>query len=291
VILTDLLQFVLGGLVIGSIYAIAAIAYTGIYNITGVINFAQGDMAMIAAMVAIHLCDAGIPYPLAVALAILFGGALGALIERTAIRPLRNHVLRAIIVTIGIGVALSGITVVLWGTEARTLPSPVPAQTLHILGATLPSHSLLVLVVSALLVCGLALLFQGTYIGRAFRACAVNPFAAQLAGIEVSTMSSLAFVLSGILGAIAGIMVAPITLMQYDTGIAIGLKGFVACMIGGLGNPVGAFAGGLFLGIVESLASGVLSSGWKNAIAFLLLIAILLLRPGGLFGEMERSAR
>jgi branched-chain amino acid transport system permease protein len=289
--MTDLVQFLLGGLVIGSIYAIAAIAYTGIYNITGVINFAQGDMAMISAMVAISLYGMGLPYPLAVALAILFGALLGAAIERLAIRPLRNHVLRAIIVTIGIGGALEGVAVVLWGTEARTLPSPVAARTLHAFDATLPSHSLAVLVVAGVLVGGLALLFQGTYIGRAFRACAVNPFAARLSGIEVSTMSALAFALSGVLGAIAGVMVAPITLMQYDTGLGIGLKGFVACMIGGLGNPIGAFAGGLFLGVVESLASGVLSSGWKNAIAFLLLIAILLLRPGGLFGELERSAR
>jgi branched-chain amino acid transport system permease protein len=289
--MTELLQFLLSGLVLGSIYAIAAIAYTGIYNITGVINFAQGDMAMIAAMVAISLYDATVPYPLAVALAVGFGGLLGAAIERVAIRPLGSHVVRAIIVTIGVGVALQGSAVVLWGTEARALPSPVPPQVLSLFGATLPSHSLAVLGVAALLVVGLGLLFQASYIGRAFRACAVNPFAAQLSGISVSTMSTLAFVLSGMLGAIAGVMVAPITLMQYDTGIAIGLKGFVACMIGGLGNPLGAFAGGLFLGVIEQLASGVLSSGWKNAIAFLLLIAILLLRPGGLFGELERSAR
>jgi branched-chain amino acid transport system permease protein len=288
---TDLAQFLFGGLVIGSIYAIAAVAYTGIYNITGVINFAQGDMAMIAAMVAIQLYDAAVPYPVAILVAVVFGGLLGALIERLAIRPLRNHVLRAIIVTIGIGGALSGITIVLWGTEARTLPSPIAAQTIHTLSATLPSHSVLVLAVTGLLVCGLALLFQATYIGRAFRACAINPLAAQLSGIEVSTMSTLAFVLGGGLSAIAGVMVAPITLMRYDTGLTIGLKGFVACMIGGLGNPIGAFAGGLFLGVVESLASGVLSSSWKNAIAFLLLIAILLFRPGGLLGELERSPR
>jgi branched-chain amino acid transport system permease protein len=289
--MSDLAQFLLGGLVIGSIYAIAAIAYTGIYNITGVINFAQGDMAMIATMVAISLYDAALPYPAAVALAVLFGGLLGAAIERFAVRPLGGHVLRAIIVTIGVGVGLEGITVVLWGTEARALPSPIAAGTIQVFGATLPSHSVLVLVVAGVLMGGLALLFQGTYIGRAFRACAINPFAARLSGIEVSTMSTLAFVLSGALGAIAGVMVAPITLMQYDTGLAIGLKGFVACMIGGLGNPLGAFAGGLFLGVIEALASGVLSSGWKNAIAFLLLIAVLLVRPGGLLGELERSAR
>lgn len=289
--MTEILQFLLSGLVLGSIYAIAAIAYTGIYNITGVINFAQGDMAMIAAMVAISLYDAAVPYPLAVALAIGFGGLLGAAIERVVIRPLGNHVVRAIIVTIGVGVALQGTAVVLWGTEARALPSPVPPQVLSVLGATLPSHSIVVLIVAALLVVGLGLLFQATYIGRAFRACAVNPYAAQLSGIEVASMGTLAFVLSGMLGAIAGVMVAPITLMQYDTGIAIGLKGFVACMIGGLGNPLGAFAGGLFLGVIEQVASGALSSGWKNAIAFLLLIAILLLRPGGLFGELERSTR
>lgn len=289
--MTELLQFLLSGLVLGSIYAIAAIAYTGIYNITGVINFAQGDMAMIAAMLAITLYDAAVPYPIAVALAIGFGGLLGAAVERIAIRPLGNHVVRAIIVTIGVGVALQGIAVVLWGTEARALPSPVPDHVISLFGATLPSHSIAVLGVVVLLVVGLGLLFQASYIGRAFRACAINPYAAQLSGIEVSTMGTLAFVLSGMLSAIAGVMVAPITLMQYDTGIAIGLKGFVACMIGGLGNPLGAFAGGLFLGIIEQVASGVLSSGWKNAIAFLLLIAILLVRPGGLFGELERSAR
>jgi branched-chain amino acid transport system permease protein len=137
----------------------------------------------------------------------------------------------------------------------------------------------------------LSLFFGRTYLGKAFRACAVNPYAAQLSGIEVRTMAVVSFVLSGVLGAAAGIVVAPLVLVQYDTGIPLGIKGFVACIIGGLGHPAGAAIGGLVLGMLESLATGLVSSGFKNAIAFVLLLGFLLVRPGGLLGELERVHR
>lgn len=289
--MTELVQFLVGGLVVGSIYGLAAIGYTGVYNVTGVINFAQGDMAMFGAMTAIAFFAVGLDQTSAIALAILAAGLLGAGIDRVAIQPLKGNVVRAVIVTIGIGVALQGVVVVIWGTEAKTLPPFSSEAPLRFLGATIPPHSLWVLATAALLMLVLALFFQLTYIGKAFRACAVNPFAARLAGIEVSAMGTIAFVLSGILGAIAGIIVAPITLMQYDTGVAIGLKGFVACIIGGLGNPIGAMLGGLLLGVVEAFSAGFLSSGYKNAIAFVLMLAFLLFRPGGLLGELERTGR
>jgi len=142
-----------------------------------------------------------------------------------------------------------------------------------------------VLATAALLVGLLALLFQASFIGRAFRACAINPYAARLSSIDIAAMRRLAFVLSGIISAVIGVIVAPITLMQYDTGIAIGIKGFVACIIGGLGNPLGALLGGLFLGVVESFATGLVGSGYKSAVAFVLLIVMLLLRPAGLLGR------
>jgi branched-chain amino acid transport system permease protein len=284
------MQFLLSGLVIGSIYALSAIAYTAIYNVTGVINFAQGDMAMFASLVAIAGHEHGLGYAPSVVLAVLVGGLLGAAIDRIAVRPVRHNLTLAIIVTIGVGIILQGAAMLLFGTEAQTLPSPVPSGNIAILGASLPNHSALTLVVAALLMVLLGLLFQGTYIGRAFRACAVNPMAARLVGINVGAMSTLAFVLSGVLAAIAGVMIAPITLMQYDTGVAIGLKGFVACMIGGLGNPMGALFGGLFLGVLEAMTAGFLSSGYKNAIAFVLLIGFLMLRPGGLLGNLEPRA-
>ena len=142
-----------------------------------------------------------------------------------------------------------------------------------------------------LLVAALSLLFQGSYLGRAFRACAMNPYAARLSGIDVRAMRSLAFVLAGLIGAVVGLVVTPLTLMQYDTGIAIGIKGFIACVIGGLGNPLGAVLGGLLLGVSESFATWGVGSGYKSAISLAVLIVFLLVRPSGLLGKLERAPR
>jgi branched-chain amino acid transport system permease protein len=143
---------------------------------------------------------------------------------------------------------------------------------------------------AAALVGSLYFFFQHTYLGKMFRACAMNPFAARLVGVRVATMSAISFMLSGTLGAVAGIIIAPIALTQYDSGLQLGIKGFVACIIGGLGNPIGAALGGLLLGILEAFAAGYVSSGYKNAIAFVLLLLFLFFRPGGLLGEMERAS-
>jgi branched-chain amino acid transport system permease protein len=285
--MTEALQFLISGLVIGSIYGLSGIAFTGIYNVTGVVNFAQGDKAMIGAMLTISLLAIGMSLPLAAATAILATGVVGALIERVTMGPIGGHVWRGIIVTIGVGIVLRGIAVVVWGTEARGLPAFSGTKPIEFFGATITPQSLWVLGITLLLTIALALFFQFTFIGKAFRACAVNPFAARLAGIEVRTMSMIAFVISGVLGAIAGIIVTPITLMQYDAGLALGLKGFVACIIGGFGNPVGAMFGGLILGVTESFSAGYLSSGYKNAIAFVVLLAFLIFRPEGIFGEID----
>jgi branched-chain amino acid transport system permease protein len=287
----ELLQYVLGGLVVGSIYGLVGIGYTGVYNVTRIVNFAQGDFAMLAAMSAIALFELGWPLPVAIAAGLAGLGALGAVVERWAIRPARADEVRGIIVTLGVGVFLQGLAIKLWGTDARPMPAFSGERPLEVLGATLPPQALWVLGTAAALVLALHVFFQTTYLGKAFRACAVNPYAARLSGIEVRTMHVLAFVLSGVLGAVAGIIVAPIVLVQYDTGIPLGIKGFVACIVGGLGKPTGAAVGGLVLGVLEALAAGLGSSGYKNAIAFVLLLAFLFVRPAGLFGELERVER
>lgn len=279
------LQFLVSGLVIGTIYGLAAIAYTTIFNVTGVINFAQGDMVMFPALVAIAGFDMGLGYAGAVGCALVAGGLLGAVVDVAVVARLRGSVLRTTIATIGLGIVLQGVAVLVFGTEAQTLPGPLADRQFRVFGASLPGSSLVVLATAAVLVGGLALLFQASFIGRAFRACAINPYAARLSSIDIAAMRRLAFVLSGVISAVIGVIVAPITLMQYDTGIAIGIKGFVACIIGGLGNPLGALLGGLFLGVVESFATGLVGSGYKSAVAFILLIAMLLLRPGGLLGR------
>jgi branched-chain amino acid transport system permease protein len=286
--MVEALQFLLSGLVVGSIYGLVGVGFTGIYNVTGIVNFAQGDFAVVGAMTAIALNTAGIPLLPAALLAIAITCVLAALIERTTIRPVRENVIRGIIVTIGVGVVIQGAVVILWGTDAQPMPAFSGERPIEMFGATLLPQSLWVIFTAAVLVAALYLFFQHTYLGKMFRACAMNPFAARLVGMRVATMSAISFMLSGALGAVAGIIIAPIALTQYDSGLQLGIKGFVACIIGGFGNPIGAALGGLLLGILEAFAAGYVSSGYKSAIAFVLLLAFLFLRPGGLLGEMER---
>lgn len=289
--MVEVLQYLIGGFVVGSIYGLVGIGYTGVYNVTRIVNFAQGDFAMLGAMSAIALFELGLPLPVAIAAGIAGVAAVGAAVERWAIRPARADEVRGIIITLGVGAFLQGLAVTVWGTDARTLPAFSGDRPLWLGGVTVPPQALWVLGTAAVLVAGLHLFFRATYLGKAFRACAVNPYAARLSGIDVRTMSVISFVLSGGLGAVAGIIVAPIVLAQYDTGIPLGIKGFVACIVGGLGKPTGAAMGGLLLGVLEALATGLGSSGYKNAIAFVLLLVFLFVRPGGLFGELERVER
>jgi branched-chain amino acid transport system permease protein len=287
--MADAWQFLLGGLVVGSIYGLIGVGFTCIFNVTGIVNFAQGDFAMIGAMSAIALIDGGVPMPVALLLAIVLTCLVAAVIERTAIRPVRGDVMRGIVVTIGIGVVLQGIAAILWGTDAQPMPAFSGEKPLRIFGATIVPQSLWVIGTAAALMIVLDLFFRRTYLGQMFRACAMNPFAAQIVGMRTDTMSLIGFIMSGALGAIAGIIVAPIALTQYDSGLSLGIKGFVACIVGGFGNPIGAAVGGLMLGVIEAFAAGYVSSGYKNAIAFVLLLAFLLFRPGGLLGEFEKA--
>jgi branched-chain amino acid transport system permease protein len=183
---------------------------------------------------------------------------------------------------------MQGLAGIIWGTDAQPMPAFSGEKLIRFFGATLMPQSLWVLGTAVVTMVALDLLFRKTYLGQMFRACAMNPFAARLVGMKVETMSLVGFLMSGALGALAGIVVAPIALTQYDTGLQLGIKGFVACIVGGFGGPIGAALGGLVLGILEAFATGYVSSGYKNAIAFALLLGFLLFRPGGLLGEYER---
>lgn len=286
--MSDALQFLISGLVVGSIYGLIGVGFTCIYNVTGIVNFAQGDFAMVGAMSAIAIQSAGAPMWLAIILAILITCVVAVIIERSAVQPVRGDVMRGIIVTIGVGVVLQGVAAIIWGTDAQPLPAFTGEKLIHVFGATVMPQSLWVLGTAAVAMVALDLLFRRTYLGQMFRACAMNPFAARLVGMKVETMSLVGFVMSGALGAIAGIVVAPIALTQYDTGLQLGIKGFVACIVGGFGGPIGAALGGIVLGVLEAFSAGYVSSGYKNAIAFALLLGFLLFRPGGLLGEYER---
>jgi branched-chain amino acid transport system permease protein len=288
---TELAQYLASGLVVGAIYGLIGIGFTAVYNVTGIVNFSQGDFASLGALAAIGFLAFGMPLAAAIAAAVLLIGLLGVLIERVAIRPVGNDVLRGIVITIGVGVALQGIAVLIWGTDAYALRAFSGERPIDLGGVTVPPQALWVLGTAAALMALLYIFFMRTYLGKAFRACALNAYAASLMGIPTRTMRAVGFFISAFSGAIAGVIVAPIAFMQYDSGIFLGIKGFVACIIGGFGNPIGAALGGLLLGLLEALATGYLSSGYKNAIAFVVLLAFLFVRPSGILGELEDVRR
>lgn len=290
----QLLQYLVTGVTNGSIYALMALGFVVIYSVTSVINFAQGELAMLGALLAISLIAAGLPWAAASIAAVGCIGAFAAVLYRVGLRPARHaSPLTLIIITIGAALALRGGALVLWGTEPYRMAPFTAGRPLQVLGAVIRLQSLWVLGALLLLQPVLHAFFFRTMLGRALRACAVNRLAARLMGIRADRMALLAFGLSGALGALGGILIAPIVFATYDMGLMLTLKGFVAAVMGGLVNYPAAVAGGLLLGILESLGAGLISSGYKDAIAFIALFAVLLSKPRWIVraeGEIEESA-
>ncbi|HXG15659.1 MAG TPA: branched-chain amino acid ABC transporter permease [Calidithermus sp.] len=278
----QLAQYLATGLVVGGVYALVGLGFVIVYRVTRVINFAHGEMVMLGALVTVTVAGRGLPAPAAVAVAVALVAALGALLERVAIHPRRGApALSLLILTVGASIALRGGALVLWGTDPFALPPFSPGPPVRVLGAVVVRQGLWVLAVAAAVFALLWYFFQRTYAGAAVRACAVNARAARLMGIRVSRVSLLAFALAAALGATAGAVIAPITYATYDMGLMLGLKGFVAAVLGGLVSPPGTIAGGFLLGVLESVAAGFVSSGYKDAVAFLVLIAICLSQAAG----------
>ncbi len=282
----QLLQFLATGVTVGSIYALVGLGFALIYNASDVVNFAQGEFVMLGAMTTVALLGAGLPLVLAAVVATLLTALVGLLLERFAIEPAAGaSVVSTIIITIGAAIFLRGGVLLLWGKGFHALPPFTGDTPIRLGGATLLPQSLWVLGVTALLVALVHAFFNRTLLGKALLACSFNRNAAQLVGINVRVMLRLAYALSAALGALAGILVAPITFTSYEAGVMLGLKGFSAAIVGGIGNPMGAVAGGLLLGVLESLGAGLISSGYKDAIAFLFVLMVLFFEPTGLFGH------
>ena len=284
-ILAPLLQYFISGLTNGAIYALIALGFGIIFNTTTIINFAQGEFVMLGAMCAISIYHLAPSLPLAFLGGVIIVSLVGLAFERLALRPVAEaSPLTLIIITVGAGVFLKGVAMLLWGKESYTLPPFSGEAPLHLGPATILPQNLWVLGLMLVLVLSLEAFFRLTLTGKAMRACAYNTRAARLVGIAASRMVQLSFALSALLGAGAGILIAPLTLGVYDMGTMLGLKGFAAAIIGGLGSLLGGVLGGLFLGLAESFTSGLISSGYRDAVAFLLLLVVLFLRPRGLLG-------
>ena len=288
--MSSLLQFIFSGVTIGATYALAALGFSLIYNASGVINFAQGEFIMIGGMAAAALVGAGLPLPLAAILALVIVAMLGLVVEKLAIEPARDaEVVSLIIITIGVSMILRGFTQVLLGKGAHALPAFSGDRPIALAGATILPQSLWVLGVSALLVAGLGVFFGHTRIGKGILATSFNRLAAQLVGVDTRRVLALSFMLAAAIGGAGGILIAPIATTSYDAGVMLGLKGFVAATLGGLGSGLGAVFGGLFLGLFEAMTAGYISSAYKDAAPFVLVLLILILRPQGLFGAKPTS--
>jgi branched-chain amino acid transport system permease protein len=287
----EYLQLLVDGTVTGAVYALVAVGFAVVYRVTGVINFAQGAFVMLGPMLTVSFFRAlggagAVALATAALAAVAVTAGLAMAVHRFTLHPARGaSALTRIIITVGVYISLQGLALRIWGPRPYVLPAFTTLQMadrlLEVGGVVLQAQSLWVWGTGVVAVLALAGFFEGTVVGKAMRACAVNRTAARLMGIPVDRMATLAFGLAGVLGAVAGIVLAPSTRPTYDMGLDLGLKGFVAAIAGGLVSVPGAVAGGLVLGVLESLWAGVTVAGFKDLFAFVMLILLLLSRPQG----------
>jgi branched-chain amino acid transport system permease protein len=287
------LQYLIIGLTLGSVYGMIALGFTLIYSATGIVNFAQGEFVSLGALTAVSCLTVGMPLPLAVLVAMVAVGVVAAILERAAIRPARRaSPITLIIITIGASMLLRGLAMWLWGPDALTMRHFSSENPIALGEASILPQHLWVMGIVLVTMIALWLVSEKTQFGKALHACAVNRDAARLVGIPAQRMVLLSFAVSGMLGGLAGAIVAPLQMAQYDMGIMLGLRGFAAAIIGGLGNPLGAVIGGLLLGVLESLGAGLSPSGWsgsKDAIAFAVMLLVLLIKPAGVLARRRTT--
>jgi branched-chain amino acid transport system permease protein len=281
------LQALFGGLTSGSIYAIIALGFSLVYRSTTVVNFAQGEFAMLGGLIAVSGVTAlKLPLPGAVMLAVLITALIGVAVERTLVRPVRKQpVFVVILLTLAASSFFRGAAMVVWGKDPLTLPSFSGEQPLAVGGATILPQTFWILGTAIVVMALLSLVMNQTIYGKALRACAENPRAATLMGIDVGLVVMASFALSAALGGLAGVLVTPVTAMEFQFGFGLAMKGLTGALIGGLERTSGVIVGALLLGLIEALGATYVSSLMKDAMAFAVLIAILIVRPNGLLGK------
>jgi branched-chain amino acid transport system permease protein len=300
-----LVQQIINGLVLGSMYALIALGYTMVYGIINLINFAHGEVLMVGALtswtIIVWMQEAmpGTPGWLILLISLLIAfvvcGALNFAIEKIAYRPLRNSPkLAPLITAIGMSILLQTLAMMIWKPNYKAFPTLLPAEPLHVAGAVITVTQIFILGATAVSLAILMYIVNYTRLGRAMRATAENPRVAGLMGVRPDTVISATFIIGAILAALAGVMYASnYGTAQHTMGFLPGLKAFTAAVFGGIGNLAGAVVGGILLGLIESigagyigaLTGGVLGSHYSDIFAFVVLIIVLTLRPSGLLGE------
>ncbi len=281
------LQNVVSGISMGSIYALVALGFNIIYNATGIINFTQGEFVMLGGMLMVYFAATlHLPLVIAFAVTVVIVVLVGIILERGCINPLKNpSILALIMITIAASILIKGITMFIGGKEAHTMDDFSGNAAVPLWGAMVRTQTFWVLGTLAIVVCGLVIFFNFTLGGKAMRACAYNRTAASLMGIPTRKMVMLSFALSAGIGAMAGAVIMPISMVDYQSGSMFGIKGFGAAVLGGLGNNPGAVVAGMLLGILEALTAGYISSHYKDALPLLVLLLVLFVKPSGLFGS------
>jgi branched-chain amino acid transport system permease protein len=282
----EFLQFAFSGLTVGAIYALVALGFTLIYNASDVLNFAQGEFVMLGGMVTVFAHAAGVPLPLAAMIALVVTVIVGLALYWLAIAPARGaSAVSLIIITIGASILMRGVTSIVFDKNFHSLPPFAGGDPWIVGGAAILPQSIIVLIGAGMIVVALWVFVTRTLTGKAILATAANRLAARLVGINTNAVVALSFAVSATIGAVGGILATPITLTSYDVGTLLALKGIAAAMLGGMGHPLGAVVGGLAVGLLEAFGAGYISSSYKDAIAFIVILLVLFAMPQGLFGR------
>jgi branched-chain amino acid transport system permease protein len=289
--LSYLPQIALSGIGIGCIYGLIGIGFCVIYNASGIVNFAQGAFVMLGGMITHTMLHRyGVPMIVSAVISIAFVAAVGIVIERLVVRPLWNRnatMFVMILATLAAQIVIERSTLIVAGDQPRTLPVFTDRPPLMLGGLAVSYQFLWIVAASLATVAALALFFKTTLVGKAMRACAINREAAALQGIPVSRMLALSFALSAALGAIAGILITPTQYTAFNVGVPFAINGFIAAIVGGFGRPLGAFIGGIMLGLAQAIAIVVFGAGFKNVAALSVLLLFLFVRPSGIFGSAK----
>ncbi len=290
--IANLLQLLASGITIGAVYGLVGLGYVTIYRCSGVVNFAQGEFVMLGAMLTSYLIKTiSLSYPLAAVIAIVTVGILGILTYQLIIAPLgQAFVLILVMATLGVSMLLQNTALISWGAYPLYLPAFSGNEPVRFGEVAIMSQSLWVLLMTVVVLCALYLLNNHTLFGKSMTATATDPLAANLVGLSPGAMIRWSFAISAVIGGTAGVFVAPVVPINYVVGAIFGIKGFVAAVLGGWGKSTGAVLGGLALGIIETFAAGLLPSGYKDAIAFVVFLFILYYRPTGILGSSLTEA-
>ena len=278
-------QTVVGGLSTGAVYALVAMGFAIVYRTMGLVNFAHADVVMIGAYVTVTFSlTARLPFGLALLIAVVLTGALGLVIERI-LRPLESRDLDLMLIgTIGFGIVLESIAILVWGSFGTAVPTPIPNVPLHLGGVIVTTYQLFVVAVAAVVMVLLYVFLDRTRLGTAMQAAAMDRVAATAMGVNVGTSNALAFAIGSAIAAVAGALAGPLLYVSPGMGASIGIKGFAAAILGGFGSIPGAIVGGLILGLIEAFASSRLSA-YADLVTFLVFAIAMMVRQTGIFGE------